>query len=148
MPTSRSRLRREESQANPKPDAPSGRCHVGGASRECAAAVAAEAVRTASRVRDHLLDSGIVFADEATVQVLKEPGRTPQTRSFMWAQMNGSGPPVRLFRYAPGCGKQHWAGLWTGIRRGAVFVTNSYEPYNAIANANLTMSRFHVQQEV
>lgn len=53
-------------------------------------------------MRDHLLDSHIVFADETTVQVLKEPGRVPQTKSYMWVQMNGSGPPVRLFGYAPG----------------------------------------------
>jgi transposase len=87
-------------------------------------------------MRDHLLDSEIVFADETTVQVLKEPGRAPQTKSFMWAQMNGSGPPVRLFSYAPGRGKQHGSELWAGIRRGAVFMSDGYEPYNAIADAN------------
>ena len=87
-------------------------------------------------MRDHLLDSGIVFADETTVQVLKEPGRAPQTKSYMWVQMNGSGPPVRLFGYAPGRSKQHGSELWAGIRRGAVFMTDGYEPYNAIADAN------------
>ncbi|KWO10573.1 IS66 family transposase [Burkholderia ubonensis] len=87
-------------------------------------------------MRDHLLDSDIVFADETTVQVLKEPGRAPQIKSYMWIQMNGSGPPVRLFGYAPGRSKQHGSDLWAGIRRGAVFMTDGYEPYNAIADAN------------
>jgi hypothetical protein len=87
-------------------------------------------------MRDHLLDSDIVFADETTVQVLKEPGRALQTRSYMWIQMNGCGPPVRLFGYAPGRSKQHRSDLWAGIRRGAVFMTDGYEPYNAIADAN------------
>lgn len=34
-----------------------------------------------------------------TFQVLKEPGRRPQAKSCLWAQVNGSGPPVRRFRY-------------------------------------------------
>ncbi|MBB5201805.1 hypothetical protein HNR39_003663 [Glaciimonas immobilis] len=53
-------------------------------------------------LRDHLLDSKVVFGDETVAQVLKEPGRAAQTRSYMWTQMNGGvGPPVRLFGYAP-----------------------------------------------
>lgn len=77
-----------------------------------------------------------MFGDETTVQVLKEPGRAPQTKSYVWAQMSGSGPPVRLFTYAPGRGKQHGDELWAGIRHGAVFMTDGYEPYNAIAKTN------------
>jgi transposase len=46
-------------------------------------------------LRDQLLDSDIVFGDETVVQVLKEPGRAAQTKSYMWVQMNGCGPPVR-----------------------------------------------------
>jgi transposase len=87
-------------------------------------------------MRDYLLESEIVFGDETTVQVLKEPGRAPQTKSYVWAQMSGSGPPVRLFTYAPGRGKQHGDELWAGIRHGAVFMTDGYEPYNAIAKTN------------
>lgn len=48
-------------------------------------------------LRDHLLDADLVHGDETVIQVLKEPGRAAQTKSYMWAQMSGSGPPVRLF---------------------------------------------------
>jgi hypothetical protein len=54
----------------------------------------------------------------------------------MWVQMNGSGPPVHLFSYAPGRGKQHGDDLWAGVRHGAVLMTDGYAPYNAIAQAN------------
>jgi len=67
-------------------------------------------------LRDHLLDSDLIYGDETTVQVLKEPGRQAQSKSFMWAQMNGSGPPVRLFAYAPGRGTVHAQKLYAGIR--------------------------------
>ncbi len=84
-------------------------------------------------LRDHLLDSDLVFGDETMIQVLKEPGRAAQTKSYLWAQMNGAGPPVRLFGYAPGRGGTHASELYAGIRRGAVLMTDGYEVYNGIA---------------
>jgi hypothetical protein len=56
-------------------------------------------------LRDHLLESPLTYGDETTVQVLKEPGKSAQSKSFMWAQMtqgsgpDGTGPPIRLFGY-------------------------------------------------
>jgi transposase len=84
-------------------------------------------------LRDHLLESDLVYGDETTVQVLKEPGRRAQTKSFMWAQMNGCGPPVRLFAYAPGRGAVHAQKLYAGIRRGATLVSDGYQVYDGIA---------------
>lgn len=89
-------------------------------------------------LRDHLLDSDLVYGDETTVQVLKEPGRKAQTKSYMWAQINGPGmgPQVRLFAYAPGRGAVHAEKLYVGIRSGATLVTDGYEVYNGIARAS------------
>ena len=87
-------------------------------------------------LRDHLLDSDLVYGDETVIQVLKEPGRAAQTKSYLWAQMNGTGPPVRLFGYAPGRGGTHAASLYAGIRPGAVLMTDGYEVYNAVALTN------------
>lgn len=83
-------------------------------------------------LRDHLLDSGLVHGDETVIQVLKEPGRAAQTKSYLWAQMNGAGPPVRLFGYAQGRGAAQAGQLYAGIRRGAVLMSDGYEVYNAI----------------
>ncbi len=87
-------------------------------------------------LRDHLLESDLVFGDETVIQVLKEPGRAAQTKSYLWAQMNGIGPPIRLFGYAPGRGGAQAAALYAGIRRGAVLMTDGYEVYNGIAAAH------------
>ena len=39
---------------------------------------------------------------ERTVQVLKEPGRAPSSKSQMWVQRGGPpGKPVILFEYDP-----------------------------------------------
>ena len=87
-------------------------------------------------LRDHLLDSDIVYGDETVVQVLKEPGRAAQTKSYLWAQMNGTGPPVRLFSYAPTRSTAHALALYAGIKPGAVLMTDGYEPYNEVARTH------------
>jgi transposase len=58
-------------------------------------------------LRDHLLEADLILGDETVVQVLKESGRAAQSKSYLWAQMTGSGPPIRLFSYTPGRGGSH-----------------------------------------
>ena len=53
-------------------------------------------------MNDRLLIYDIVMMDETRCQVLKEPGKTPQSRSYMWCRRGG--PPeqtIILFDYAP-----------------------------------------------
>ena len=38
-------------------------------------------------LRDHLLDSPLIHGDETHVQVLKETGKSAQSKSYMWVQM-------------------------------------------------------------
>jgi len=90
-------------------------------------------------LRDALLDSLIVHGDETEVQVLKEPGRKAQAKSYMWVQMaeasgpEGTGPPIRLFGYAPSRSTQTAGTLYEGMRPGGVLMSDGYEPYAAIA---------------
>ena len=93
-------------------------------------------------MRDHLLDSPLVFGDETTVQVLKEPGRAAQAKSYMWVQMTqgsgpqGTGPPIRLFGYSPSRSTDAAVKLYAGLREGAVLMTDGYEVYDKIERAN------------
>jgi transposase len=84
-------------------------------------------------MRDALLDAELVYCDETTFQVLKEKGRKPQTKSYLWSQMTDSGNPIRCFTYTPGRGAHLTDKLFTGIRKGAVLMTDGYEPYNGLA---------------
>ena len=53
-------------------------------------------------LRDHLLAGGYLQMDETTVQVLDEPGKTPQSQSYMWVQRGGPpGQTIILFDYEP-----------------------------------------------
>lgn len=86
-------------------------------------------------LRDHLLEADLILGDETVLQVLKESGRTAQSKSYLWAQMTGSGPPIRLFSYTPGRGGQHAQPLYDGIKPGVALMSDGYEVYNAIAAA-------------
>jgi transposase len=51
-------------------------------------------------LRDELLDGDLVQCDETSCQVLKEPGKSAQTLSYLWAQRGGSSEtPIILFDY-------------------------------------------------
>jgi transposase len=56
-----------------------------------------------------LLSQPLIHGDETTVQVLKEPGRSAQSQSYMWCYRSAEGcaEPVVLFEYQPGRGQEH-----------------------------------------
>ena len=93
-------------------------------------------------LRDRLLDAPLIYGDETEIQVLKEPGRRAQTKSYMWAQMTegsgaqGTGPPIRLFAYMPSRSRDASLRLYAGVSKGSVLMTDGYEPYNQVAKSN------------
>jgi transposase len=51
---------------------------------------------------DKLLSSGYIHMDETTVQVLKEPGKSAESKSYMWVRRTGDlDHPIILFDYNP-----------------------------------------------
>ena len=82
-------------------------------------------------LRDQLLDAEIIHGDETELQVLKEPGRAAQRKSYLWAQMSGSGPPIRLFTYAPSRSAETARRLYDGAR--GALITDGYEVYANVA---------------
>jgi hypothetical protein len=87
-------------------------------------------------LRDHLLEADLILGDETIIQVLKESGRAAQSKSYLWAQMTGSGPPIRLFSYTPGRSGEHALTLYEGMRSGMVLMSDGYEVYNAMASTH------------
>jgi len=52
--------------------------------------------------RRALLASTVMYMDETTVQVLNEPDKTPQSKSYIWVQRAGPpGKPIVLFNFDP-----------------------------------------------
>jgi transposase len=53
-----------------------------------------------NRMHDHLLKQDILHADETTLQVLREPGRSAEITSYLWLYRTGrEGPPIIVYDY-------------------------------------------------
>ena len=86
-------------------------------------------------LRDRLLAYDILQMDETPVQVLQEPGKTAQSKSYLWLQRGG--PPdqaVVLYDYDPGRG----AGVPQRLLEGftGYLQTDGYAGYNAVVQLN------------
>ncbi len=56
-----------------------------------------------------LVKRDVLHADETTLQVLREPGKKAQTKSYMWLYETGrdGGPPIVLYEYQPSRKAEH-----------------------------------------
>ena len=60
-------------------------------------------------LRRQLVKREVLHADETTLQVLHEPGKRAQTKSYMWLYRTGrdDGPPIVLYEYQPSRKAEH-----------------------------------------
>jgi transposase len=115
---------------------------------------AMEIVPVVRRMREILLASPRLFADETTMPVL-DPGRGQTKKGFAWAIARddrpwcGTDPPAVVFRYAPGRGAEHARGLLAGYR--GILHCDGYAAYKALAAAEdgvvLAFCWSHVRRE-
>ncbi len=98
---------------------------------------AAEIAPVVSRLREILLGSARVFADETTVPVL-DPGRGRTKTGYFWTvarddrPWGGTDPPAVVYSYAPGRGQEHndrLLGDYCGIVQ-----CDGYATYKALAD--------------
>ena len=86
-------------------------------------------------LQDRLLSYDIVQMDETPVQVLKEPGKTAQSKSYLWVRRGGPPrQPVLLYDYDPGRSGQVPVRLLPGFK--GYLQTDGYEGYNAVVTSN------------
>lgn len=105
------------------------------------------------RMREILLGSARLFADETTMPVL-DPGRGQVKKGFAWAiarddrPWGGTDPPAVVFHYAPGRGKEHAVTLLTGYR--GILQCDGYAAYKTLAageGATLAFCWSHARRE-
>lgn len=86
-------------------------------------------------LRDRMLEYDILQMDETTVQVLREQGKTAQSKSYLWLQKGGPpSKPVVLYDYDPGRGATVPLQLLEGFE--GYLQTDGYAGYNAVVAAN------------
>ncbi len=81
-------------------------------------------------LNDELLAQSYLHMDETTVQVLKEPGKTPESMSFMWVRVGGERErPVVLFDYDPSRSRSVPLRLLAGFN--GILQVDGYSGYDA-----------------
>ena len=69
------------------------------------------------RMRERLLELDILHADETQLQVLKEPGRSAQSKSYMWIYRSGrDGPPIVCYEYQSRPRRRASEAIFAGLR--------------------------------
>ena len=81
------------------------------------------------RMHEILLTQDILCADETTLQVLHEPGRSATSTSYMWLYRTGrEGPPIVLFEYQTTRAGKHPKKFLRGFE--GYLCTDGYGGYN------------------
>jgi transposase len=96
---------------------------------------AAELAPVVTRLREIMLSSTRLFADETVVPVL-DPGRGRTKQGYFWAiacddrPWGGSEPPAVVYSYAPGRGHHHAQALLGGYR--GILQCDGYDAYKKL----------------
>jgi len=86
-------------------------------------------------LRDRLLCYDILHMDETTVQVLNEPNKKAQSKSYLWVQRGGPpDKPVILFDYDAGRSQSVPLCVLEGFK--GTIQTDGYAGYNAVVEQN------------
>ena len=84
---------------------------------------------------DQLREQPVIHMDETTVQVLNEPGKTPQSKSYMW--VSTAGPPdagIVVFHYDKSRSALVPKNLLSDYQ--GTLMADGYEGYNGVCAAN------------
>ncbi|MDD4590338.1 MAG: IS66 family transposase, partial [Parabacteroides sp.] len=85
------------------------------------------------RLHERLLKRNILHADETTLQVLKEPGRSAQSKSYMWLYRTGrEGPPIVLYEYQTTRASKHPDKFLSGFE--GYLQTDGYSAYGKLTD--------------
>lgn len=92
-----------------------------------------------SLMHDDIIASPVVNADETHTQVLNEPNKTPESRSYMWCLARAGSEPIILYRYYDNRSKSAAADLLRDFS--GTLVVDAYKVYDSLQSTlNYTIS--------
>jgi len=98
------------------------------------------------RMHGHLLKQDILCADETSFQVLREPDRAAETKSYLWLYRTGRmGPPIILYEYQPTRGGQHPKEFLSGFK--GYLNVDGYAGYNVLTGVTLVGCWAHARRK-
>jgi len=98
------------------------------------------------RMHEHLVTRDILHADETTLQVLKEPGRSAETKSYMWLYRTGrEGPPIILYEYQTTRASKHPDKFLSGFK--GYLQTDGYSAYGKLTGVTTVGCWAHARRK-
>ena len=93
-----------------------------------------------------LLERGFAMADETPLQVLHEPERRAQTKSYMWLFRSGEdgGPPIILYKYSETRAGDNAVDFLHGFK--GYLMCDGYSGYNKVPDAKRTACWAHIRR--
>ena len=93
-----------------------------------------------------LLEREFAMADETPLQVLHEPGRRAQTKSYMWLFRSGEdgSPPIILYKYSETRAGDNAVDFLQGFR--GYLMCDGYSGYNKVPDAKRTACWAHIRR--
>jgi len=102
--------------------------------------------RIYDRMHEQLNERDILHADETTLQVLREPGRSAESKSYMWLYRTGrDGPPIVLYDYQTTRAGKHPASFLAGFK--GYLQTDGYSGYGQLNNVTLIGCWSHARRK-
>lgn len=99
------------------------------------------------KMRGVLLEHDILHADETTVQVLKEPGKSPTSKSYMWLYRTSGDAtrPVVIFEYQPSRESSHPRQFLSGFN--GLLHADGYAGYHALNGMTIVGCWVHLRRK-
>ena len=93
-----------------------------------------------------LLERGFAMADETPLQVLHEPERRAQIKSYMWLFRSGEdgGPPIILYKYSETRAGDNAVDFLHGFK--GYLMCDGYSGYNKVPDAKRTACWAHIRR--
>lgn len=98
------------------------------------------------RMKDHLLQHDILHADETTLQVLREDGRTATSKSYMWLYAIGhTNIPISLYDYQTTRASKHPQKMLSDFS--GYLHADGYAGYNGISGVKIAGCFAHARRK-
>lgn len=95
-----------------------------------------------------LMKRRFLMMDETPVQVLKEPDKRPQSKSYVWLMRSGEDglPPLLLYRYSPTRNGDNAVEMLKGSPAGLYLMVDGFQGYDKLKNVKRCACYAHIRR--
>ncbi|MBQ9015669.1 MAG: IS66 family transposase [Firmicutes bacterium] len=94
------------------------------------------------------IERRFLMMDETPIQVLKEPGKAPESKSYVWLLRTGEDglPPIVYYRYSPTRSGDTAVEMLQGIRAGTYLMCDGFSGYNKLKDVRRCTCYAHIRR--